>query len=683
MVDSNCPSKYELVAFCHGRLPDNALDQVASHLGECEDCEQRYSVIESSRGSHSQWLDVFPQKAAESAADESGESLSLHFDEEELQRLLRRAKQLQPSDAETLMVSAASFSVPPKLGQVHLLRRLEQGGMGAVYQGRDEGLDCLVAVKVLRPDLGRRHDLVERFDREMKVIGQLNHPNLVRARTAGRQGDFQYIVMDLISGVDLSRLVRLTGPLDVADACEIALQTALGLEHLAHLGLVHRDIKPKNVMLTAEGEVKILDLGLARLRYNGSDVALTGSHVVVGTFDYVAPEQTQKSDPDTRADIYSLGCTLFKLLTGRAPFSGSQYDSSHAKLLAHCTAPIPDVRQERSDVPDELAETLHRMLAKSPRDRLQTPHEVHQQLAPFTKEANLGKLAQLAVSLQSEETVALEDDGIEAVDTSQSLDTQVHSGSSSSPVVVPPETTRPPRRRNAVLVGLAAIFVALGVWMTVANSSRPSWDPMTLDQDATPLRWYNLLEHEPVRLWPSGWDTARVSYNPELEDVMVEEPDIVLLRQGTTNSADYRLQVEVSKTALTGSAGLFWGYGVHPELKQQQFQAVYIRSYHDGKGKLITELTREISTMSKGFPNARPMLDTSYVALQPVSFSGKGVLDLEVRRGVVQRIRWRGADCEDLIVFDEPGTDHNAGDFGIVGRHGATLFRDARFQLFN
>ena len=242
-------------------------------------------------------------------------------------------------------------------------------------------------------------------------------------------------------------------------------------------------------------------------------------------------------------------------------------------------------------------------------------------------------------------------------------------------------------RLLSTLGGIAVIsigiFIALGVWMTVANSSRPSWDPMTLDQDATPLRWYNLLEHEPVRLWPSGWDTARVSYNPELEDVMVEEPDIVLLRQGTTNSADYRLQVEVSKTALTGSAGLFWGYGVHPELKQQQFQAVYIRSYHDGKGKLITELTREISTMSKGFPNARPMLDTSYVALQPVSFSGKGVLDLEVRRGVVQRIRWRGADCEDLIVFDEPGTDHNAGDFGIVGRHGATLFRDARFQLFN
>ncbi len=228
--------------------------------------------------------------------------------------------------------------------------------MGVVYRARQVFLNQIVAIKVL-PEHHLDNPLATaRFRSEMQSIGGLDHPNIVRAYNAGEAGGRHFLVTEYVDGIDLERLVtkrlgRSQGPLDVRAACEVIRQAALGLEHAHEHGLIHRNVKPSNLMLSRAGVVKLLDLGLARYhaprRPPGSPPgAITEAGATMGTVDYMAPEQAE--DPrgvDLRADIYSLGCTWFFLLAGRPPYGSSSCDSSRMRLLAHVTAPIPSLRR--------------------------------------------------------------------------------------------------------------------------------------------------------------------------------------------------------------------------------------------------------------------------------------------------------------------------------------------------
>jgi WD40 repeat protein/serine/threonine protein kinase len=268
---------------------------------------------------------------------------------------------------------------PPAVPGYEILGRLGEGGMGVVYKARHLRLDKVVALKVLPARAQDSPERVARFLREMKAIGSLDHPNVVEAHDAGVAAGTVYLVMKFIDGTDLARLVRQRGPLPVAEACDLARQAALGLEYLHGRRLVHRDLKPSNLMRTPDGALKILDLGLARWRTEAaSDDDLTGTGQVLGTADYLAPEQVRRAAVDGRADLYGLGGTLFYLLTGRAPFA--HHPGSFEKLEAHCTEAPPDVRALRPEVPAALAELVGRLLAKRPEDRPQTPGEVRDRL---------------------------------------------------------------------------------------------------------------------------------------------------------------------------------------------------------------------------------------------------------------------------------------------------------------
>ncbi len=265
-----------------------------------------------------------------------------------------------------------------QLGEYNLLEKLGEGGMGAVYKALHTELDRLVAIKIMRKDHMREDWAVARFRREIKAVGQLDHPHIVRAYDARKIADTHFLVMEYVDGLDLNELVDRGGPLPPADACELIRQAALGLQCAHEHGLVHRDVKPSNLMLNRHGQVKILDLGLARVRAaSGLSGEMTAVGQVMGTPDYMAPEQLSDSHAvDIRADIYSLGCTFYKLLKGQAPFSGSQHQSLLAKMRAHVEQMPPPIEQFRKDVPAELNLVLGRMLAKAPKQRFATPAEV-------------------------------------------------------------------------------------------------------------------------------------------------------------------------------------------------------------------------------------------------------------------------------------------------------------------
>ena len=239
---------------------------------------------------------------------------------------------------------------------------------------------------------------VARFRREMKAVGKLDHPHIVRATDAGHVDGRYYLVMELIDGLDLTRLVERHGPLPVPEACELIRQAALGLEHAHQHGLVHRDVKPSNLLLDREGRVKVLDLGLALLNVESQlSQDLTHSGQVMGTLDYMAPEQANDTRlVDIRADIYSLGCTLYELLTGQPPFSDPQYCSPINKMMAHAKATPPSVQSRRSEVSDELAQLLERMMAKDSDERFATPAELAVALEPFTEGAAPAELLSAA-----------------------------------------------------------------------------------------------------------------------------------------------------------------------------------------------------------------------------------------------------------------------------------------------
>jgi serine/threonine protein kinase len=271
---------------------------------------------------------------------------------------------------------------PPSLAGYEILGELGRGGMGVVYKARHRLMERTVALKVIHRRLLAGHEPVERFEREVKAAAALNHPNVVTAFDAVQVGDEHVLVMEFVAGVTLAQLVERDGPLPVGIACDYARQAALGLQHAFEQGLVHRDIKPQNLMLTPQGRVKVLDFGLARL-HRGEPGALTASGMVMGTPDYLAPEQA--ADPraaDIRADLYSLGCTLYFLLVGQPPFPGGTFVQ---KLEAHARKAPPPLCRRRPEVPAGLARVVERLLAKDPARRYQSPAEVAAALEPFTR----------------------------------------------------------------------------------------------------------------------------------------------------------------------------------------------------------------------------------------------------------------------------------------------------------
>jgi serine/threonine protein kinase len=266
-----------------------------------------------------------------------------------------------------------------------VVRKLGEGGMGAVYLAEHRVMRQPRAIKVLNKAMLASPAALDRFQAEVRAAAQLSHHNIAQAHDADQAGDLHFLVMEYVEGINLAQALAQRGPLPVADACNYIHQAALGLQHAFDKGMVHRDVKPQNLMLTPEGRVKVLDFGLARMgsqRRRG----LTASGAFLGTPAYVAPEQAMDArTADTRADVYSLGCTLYCLLAGRPPFVE---EMPLNVIMAHVQQEPEPLHRLRPDVPRELSAVVAKTLAKDPRDRYQTPIEVARALAPFARLAS-------------------------------------------------------------------------------------------------------------------------------------------------------------------------------------------------------------------------------------------------------------------------------------------------------
>ena len=376
-----CPSPDVLADYVLGRVSEADLNGIASHVEACPACQSQLETLDGL----SDTVITCLRRATAGEANSDDSLLN-----EVLSRIGSITSESGPGSRDHTHVAV----LPRQLGQYQLVEELGHGGMGDVYKAFHIKLKRTVAVKLLPAYRQRSPQAVSRFHREMEAVGRVDHPNIVRAHDAGEADGQFFLAMEFVEGATLSSLVRRVGPLTVADACDIVRQAAVGLQHAHEHGLVHRDVKPSNLMLTTTGVVKVLDLGLARLQVEEcGDGDATGSGQIMGSADYMAPEQgSNPRDADARADVYALGCTLYFFLAGRPPFGDERHSTFLAKVMAHAKEGVVPIDQIRPDVPGPLPAVLNRMLAKSPANRCSTAAEVAELLTPFCVGSNLVRL---------------------------------------------------------------------------------------------------------------------------------------------------------------------------------------------------------------------------------------------------------------------------------------------------
>jgi anti-sigma factor RsiW len=451
------PSADTLRAYGLGKLDDAATEDVLRHLEACADC--RRLVAELSADSF--LGQVRNAQGGPAATPTPGKSLS---------GMSRSVKDTSPGQP--------AAAVPPELAghpQYEVIRQLGGGGMGVVYLARNRDMDRLEALKVVNQTLLARPGALERFQQEIRAAAQLSHPNIVTAYSVLRPGALVVLSMEYVDGQDLAAVVKRHGPLPVTNACYYVQQAALGLQHAFEKDMVHRDIKPGNLILargTPKHRIKILDFGLAKaMREKPLEGGLTSEGQMLGTPEYMAPEQTRNAQQaDIRADIYSLGCTLYCLLSGGPPFRATNLLDL---LQAHQSVEARPLNVVRPEVTAALAAVVARMMAKDPAQRYQQPVEVVQGLAQFLKSGAKETLAGEGSMLSRESVGVNPRAATEAKASAVRRDTLRGSGATSfdspkSMAKCQARSTEPASRKTWIIGAAVAVGVLLlglvGLW---------------------------------------------------------------------------------------------------------------------------------------------------------------------------------------------------------------------------
>lgn len=341
------------------------------------------------------------------------------------------------------------------IGDYEILREVGRGGMGVVYKAHERALRRTVALKVLPPSISADIAFVKRFEREARFAASLNHPNIVSIYTVGKHEDVRYISMEYVKGKTLTALIREAGRLSIARALEITLQAADALAAAHKVDMVHRDVKPDNIMIDEAGRVKVMDFGLARGLH--STTQLTAQGAVVGTPRYMSPEQCEGQKPDHRSDIYSLGIVLFEMLTGQTPYSA---ETPLALMRQIVDTPLPSIQEQSADVPPQICSIIYRMTAKRPEDRYENAEILCEDIRAFLE----GTRPQNATPIDKMTDVL-------------PPGTETPTPPAGPAAVTPTAVSVPVDRGKYALIGAVAILLVvvavLAVWLSRSRSAPP------------------------------------------------------------------------------------------------------------------------------------------------------------------------------------------------------------------
>lgn len=587
---AECPQSDRLKHYLSGWLNESDSEQLELHLQQCDTCESALRTMETQQDTLLQSLqatvaqsvspagasasasaatartseplasnDARPKPAASSDANESlaptaATPVATSSNAPELDAAISKVRRLfdAPAEQESQAFIRSWHPAQRDFGIYELIRPLGRGGMGAVYLAKHRQLGRHVAIKLLPMMSAEDDDVRTRFDREIRVVGRLSHPSIVAATDAGEIDGTQYLVMEYVAGMDLSRLSRLMGRLPVADACELIRQAALGLSCAHAEGVVHRDIKPSNMMLDELGHIRILDFGLAQWTvWDEASVDLTTVGQLMGTLDYMAPEQAEASSGvDYRADLYALGATLFRLLCGRAPLAAAPNQSPLEKLRLLANHQPPRLSTLCPEAPEELVKLVASLLSRSASDRPASAAHVAEQLAPFAEGSKLVELLQ-----QAREKAAASP---EPARKSANPDRAVFTESAPVSIAPQPETTGKGGSRILRRLLLAA-FLPLMILAGILIKLELSKGQLIIESDVDNVNVKLLKEGKPVDGIQVTHGTTSTRLHADTYEITIDGPsdgliidhDKFTLKNGETVIA--RIQRVPRRTSEAGS----------------------------------------------------------------------------------------------------------------------------------
>ena len=388
------------------------------------------------------------------------------LDSVELAERLIRDKILTSFQARRLLSNRAHGLV---VGRYVVLDRIGSGSMGRVYKAHHAMMDRIVALKIIAPEIASNERVVARFQREMRLVGRLDHPNVVRAFDADQIQKVLYIVMEYVTGRSLGELIK-KNPIPAIDMADYAFQAALGLSHAHEQGIVHRDVKPSNILLTDDRKIKLLDLGLGVLMEADSAATFaTADGIAVGTVDYMSPEQACGREVDGRSDLYGLGCSMYHLMTGKLPFPGPSPIERLGKRISGRHVPITE---HLPNLPAQFVKVIDRLLAHKPHERYPTAADAADALERLLRPK--ARAPQPAAALAAVTAQAAQAAASAPVESRPAPDSKQQLAASAGPMVVKVRPTyprwfepavrlvehRPQTALISFVLGLVLLFVA-------------------------------------------------------------------------------------------------------------------------------------------------------------------------------------------------------------------------------
>lgn len=663
---ASCPRDDQVVAFHQGRLTEGEMVEVLEHAESCSTCADRLGRMGETADSLVMRLKRSAQRAP---FPEERDCRELEIAALALDETISR-------DREGCAIAARPLTLPMMLGPYEVRMRIDGGGMGDVYEAWHTRLKKLVAIKVLTPERANHLASIARFQREMEASGLVgDHAHVVRVMDANEHHGVHYLALELIRGRDLSELAARLGPLPIADACELMRQAAIGLAHLHDRGVIHRDFKPSNIMVTPEGAVKILDLGLAMLPRDTLefDETLTDAWTVMGTADYMAPEQIFDAHRVTAAaDLYSLGCTLFRLLAGRAPFEEPQYAARAQKFKAQTMIDPPKLNQFRPDAPRELIDLVARLLAKSPNDRAGEAAHVALDLARFAGDADIPALMKRCDGRVEAARLMFQDTPPNPVAATTAL----------------PRSRRRHWRRSiaAIAVGVVAIMLGGGIALHGVPGDRNSIEK---DDPIEPGQWNSAFRKDPTPLiWdiPVNGSDFKLDKQRQILNVAYHG-NVTMLSCGKIDWDDgYSLEVGIKPVGGWGQPlGIFFGYKEWDDQGDHFYQCQVIRlvPFHLENPDTAFRLERYKIVARNQTPRS---ISIGNYALIPWPRDQQVQLSMTYsrqRHGLID-VKWGAIDGANLARPDGNALFNHEdyqGQFGIWQHTNAVTYYDYRFLL--